>query len=91
MSRENWLILFNPPEHPAYLSSGLSTLRDQTTRLLNMVIDTMILALKWDHRGELSGIDRSTVMGALVASGGKKQNDQAPTTQVASENHSRAA
>ena len=91
MSRENWLILFNPPERHAYLSSRLSTLRDQTTRLLNMVIDTMILALKWDHRGELSGIDRSTVMGALAASGSKKQDNQTTTTPVASDNHSRAA
>ena len=91
MSRENWLILFNPPERHACLSSGLSTLKGQTTRLLNMVIDTMILALKWDHRGELSDIDRSTVMGALVASGSKKQDNQTPTTPAASENHSRAA
>ena len=91
MSRENWLILFNPPEHPAYLSSGLSTLRDQTTRLLNMVIDTMILALKWDHRGELSGIDRSIAMGALATSGSKKQDNPTPTTAVASEKHPRAA
>jgi hypothetical protein len=55
-----------------------------------MVIDTMILALKWDHRGELSGIDRSTVMGALAASGSKKQDNQTTTTPVASVNQSRA-
>jgi hypothetical protein len=49
-----------------------------------MVINTMILALKWDHTGELSGIDRSRVMDAIGASDSKKTNDQVLTAPVAS-------
>jgi hypothetical protein len=55
-----------------------------------MVINTMILALKWDHTGELSGIDRSRVMDVIGASDSKKVNDQMITAPVASNKHSPA-